>query len=153
MRIVEAVVEANAAQRARMLKKIRAALGGSEAGKTLGVLGLTYKPETDDMRDSPASAILPSLIEKGAVLRAHDPKGVEEAQRILPPGIDYCDDIYETLRHADATILMTEWNVYRGLDLARVLEMMSGRVFIDLRNVYEPREMRACGFEYVSVGR
>ena len=153
MRIVEAVVEANAAQRARMLKKIRAALGGSESGKTLGVLGLTYKPETDDMRDSPAIAILPSLMEKGAFVRAHDPKGMAEARRLLPAGIDYCDDIYETLRQADATILMTEWNAYRGLDMARVLAMMRGRVFIDLRNVYEPGEMRANGFEYVCVGR
>ena len=153
LRIVEAVIEANAAQRARMLKKIRAALGGSESGKTLGVLGLTYKPETDDMRDSPANAILPPLVEKGAAVRAHDPKGVEEAKRVLPAGIDYCDDIYETLRRADAAILMTEWNAYRGLDLARVLEMMRGRVFIDLRNVYEPSEMRALGFDYVCVGR
>ena len=153
MRIVEAVVEANAAQRARMLKKIRAALGGSESGKTLGVLGLTYKPETDDMRDSPSTAILPSLVEKGARVRAHDPKGMEEAKRLLPAGIDYCDDIYETLRQADATILMTEWNAYRGLDMVRVLETMRGRVFVDLRNVYEPGEMRACGFDYVCVGR
>ncbi len=153
MRIVEAAVEANAAQRARMLKKIRAALGGSEAGRTLGVFGLTFKPETDDMRDSPASTILPALIEKGATVRAHDPKGMEEAKRILPAGIDYCDDIYETLRGADAAILMTEWNVYRGLNPARVLEMMRGRVFIDLRNVYEPDEMRTAGFEYVCVGR
>ena len=153
LRIVEAVIEANAAQRARMLKKIRAALGGSESGKTLGVLGLTFKPETDDMRDSPASAILPSLVETGAKVRAHDPKAVEEAKRVLPPGIDYCDDIYETFRGADAAVLMTEWNAYRGLDLTRVLELMRGRVFIDLRNVYEPGEMKALGFDYVCVGR
>ena len=153
LRIVEAVIEANAAQRARMLKKIRAALGGSASGKTLGVLGLTFKPETDDMRDSPASAILPSLIETGAMVRAHDPKAVEEAKRVLPAGIDYCGDIYETFRGADAAILMTEWNAYRGLDLTRVLELMRGRVFIDLRNVYEPGEMNALGFDYVCVGR
>ena len=153
LRIVEAVIEANAAQRARMLKKIRAALGGSESGKTLGVLGLTFKPETDDMRDSPASAILPSLVETGALVRAHDPKAVEEAKRVLPAGIDYCGDIYETFRGADAAILMTEWNAYRGLDLTRVLELMRGRVFIDLRNVYEPGEMNALGFDYVCVGR
>ena len=153
LRVVEAVVEANSAQRARMLSKIRAALGGNEAGKRLGVLGLTFKPETDDMRDSPAMAILPSLVEKGAVVRAHDPKGVEEAKRLLPPGIDYCEDIYETLRRADAAILMTEWNAYRGLDMSHVLSMMRGRVFIDLRNVYEPADMRASGFDYVCVGR
>ncbi len=153
LRVVEAVIEANAAQRARMLKKIRAALGGGESGKRLGVLGLTFKPETDDMRDSPAIAILPSLIENGALVRAHDPKGVEEAKGVLPVSIDYCEDIYETLRGADAAILMTEWNAYRGLDLDRVLAMMRGQVFIDLRNVYEPAEMRASGFDYVCVGR
>ena len=153
LRIVEAVMEANAAQRVRMVKKIRVALGGSGAGRRLGVLGLTFKPETDDMRDSPAAVILPSLLEEGARVRAHDPRGMEEAKRLLPAGIDYCDDIYETLRHADATLLMTEWNVYRGLDLSRVRALMRGLVFIDLRNVYEPRDMRAAGFEYVCVGR
>ena len=152
-RIVEAVMEVNAAQRARMIGKIRAALGGSASGRTLAVLGLTFKPETDDMREAPATAILPPLIEDGARVRAHDPKGAEEAKRVLPEGIAYCGDIYDTLSGADATILMTEWNAYRGLDLARVLEGMRGRTFIDLRNVYEPREMRACGFDYVCVGR
>ena len=152
-RVVEAVMEVNAAQRARMVEKIRAALGGSASGRTLAVLGLTFKPETDDMREAPAAAILPPLVENGALVRAHDPKGVEEAKRVLPEGIVYCDDIYDTLSGADATILMTEWNAYRGLDLARVRERMRGRIFVDLRNVYEPREMRACGFDYVCVGR
>ena len=152
-RVVEAVMEVNAAQRARMVEKIRAALGGSASGRTLAVLGLTFKPETDDMREAPAAAILPPLVENGALVRAHDPKGVEEAKRVLPEGIVYCDDIYDTLSGADATILMTEWNAYRGLDLARVHERMRGRIFVDLRNVYEPREMRACGFDYVCVGR
>jgi UDPglucose 6-dehydrogenase len=152
-RIVEAVVEVNAAQKARMLKKIRAALGGNEAGKTIAVLGLTFKPETDDMRDAPALAILPTLLEKGAVVRAHDPQGAEEAKKVLPPGIDYRADIYETLTGADAVVLLTEWNAYRGLDLARVKALMRGDVFVDLRNVYEPRRMREAGFRYDSVGR
>ena len=152
-RIVEAVVEVNAAQKARMVKKIRAALGGNEAGKTIAVLGLTFKPETDDMRDAPALAILPTLLEKGAVVRAHDPQGVEEAKRVLPPGIEYCGDIYETLTGADAVVLLTEWNAYRGLDLERVKALMRGDVFVDLRNVYEPRRMREAGFRYDSVGR
>ena len=152
-RIVEAVVEVNAAQKARMLKKIRAALGGNEAGKTIAVLGLTFKPETDDMRDAPALAILPTLLEKGAVVRAHDPQGVEEAKKVLPSGIDYRADIYETLTGADAVVLLTEWNAYRGLDLARVKALMRGDVFVDLRNVYEPRRMREAGFRYDSVGR
>ena len=152
-RIVEAVVEVNAAQKARMVKKIRAALGGNEAGKTIAVLGLTFKPETDDMRDAPALAILPTLLEKGAVVRAHDPQGVEEAKRVLPPGIEYCGDIYETLTGADAVVLLTEWNAYRGLDLERVRRLMRGDVFVDLRNVYEPGRMKAAGFRYDSVGR
>ena len=152
-RIVEAVVEVNAAQKARMVKKIRAALGGNEAGKTIAVLGLTFKPETDDMRDAPALAILPTLLEKGAVVRAHDPQGVEEAKRVLPPGIEYCGDIYETLTGADAVVLLTEWNAYRGLDLERVRRLMRGDVFVDLRNVYEPARMKAAGFRYDSVGR
>lgn len=152
-RIVEAVVEVNAAQKARMVKKIRASLGGNEAGKTIAVLGLTFKPETDDMRDAPALAILPALLEKGAIIRAHDPQGAEEAKKVLPPGIEYFGDIYETLTGADAVVLLTEWNAYRGLDLERVRSLMRGDVFVDLRNVYEPARMREVGFRYDSVGR
>jgi UDPglucose 6-dehydrogenase len=152
-RIVEAVIEVNAAQKARMVKKIRAAIGGSEAGKTIGVLGLTFKPETDDMRDSPAMSILPALLDKGATVRAHDPQGMDEAREALPQGIVYCDDVYEPFADADAVVLMTEWNVYRGLDLQRAKAAMRGAVFCDLRNVYEPEQMRKAGFEYVCVGR
>ena len=152
-RVVEAVVEVNAAQRARMIRKIRKALGGSEAGKTLAVLGLTFKPETDDMRDAPALAILPTLVEKGATVRAHDPKGMDEARELLPDTITYCEDIDETFNGADAVVLMTEWNSYRGLDLHRTLSLMKGDLFIDLRNVYEPSVMKSAGFNYVGVGR
>jgi len=152
-RIVETVVEVNAAQKARMVQKIRTALGGSEAGKTIAVLGLTFKPETDDMRDSPALAILPALADKGASIRAHDPQGVEEARPLLPDSISYVDDIYETLDGADAIVLMTEWNAYRGLDMEKVKKRMKGNAFIDLRNVYEPESMKEQGFEYVCVGR
>jgi UDPglucose 6-dehydrogenase len=152
-RIVEAVIEVNAAQKARMIKKVRDALNGNEAGKTIAVLGLTFKPETDDMRDAPALSILPALIEKGAAIRAHDPQGIEEARKLLPPEVVYCHEIYETLEQADAAVLLTEWNAYRGLNLAKVKQRMRGRVFCDLRNVYEPEKMRAAGFEYVCVGR
>ncbi len=152
-RIVETVVEVNAAQKARMVQKIRAALGGSEAGKTIAVLGLTFKPETDDMRDAPALAILPALADKGATIRAHDPQGVEEARPLLPNSITYIDDIYETLENADAVVLMTEWNAYRGLDMNEVKKRMKGSAFIDLRNVYEPESMKEQGFEYVCIGR
>ena len=152
-RIVEAVVEVNAAHKARMVHKIRAALGGDEAGQTVSVLGLTFKPETDDMRDAPALSILPPLLEKGAQIRAHDPKGVDEARKLLPDSIVYVDDIYDALKGADAVVLMTEWNAYRGLDLDRVKDQMEGDVFVDLRNVYEPQLMRDHGFTYVGVGR
>jgi len=152
-RIVEAVIEVNAAQKARMIKKIRNALGGSEEGKTIAVLGLTFKPETDDMRDAPSLSILPALIDKGAVIRAHDPQGVQEARKLLPSSVIYCTETYETLDKADAVVLLTEWNAYRGLDLEVVRSRMKGRVFCDLRNVYVPEQMRAAGFVYVCVGR
>lgn len=152
-RIVEAVIEVNAAQKARMIKKIRGALGGSESGKQLGVLGLTFKPETDDMRDAPALSILPPLVEKGAKVKAHDPQGMEEARVLLPQEIAYCEDMYDVCVDADAVVLLTEWNVYRGLDLTRVKRLMRGEVFVDLRNVYERDTVQSHGFEYYSVGR
>jgi len=152
-RIVESVVEVNASQKARMVSKIREALGGSEADKTIAVLGLTFKPETDDMRDSPSLAILPALVDKGAKIKAHDPEGVNEAQKILPDSIQYMDSIEDAIEDADAIVLMTEWNQYRGLDLAKVKSMMKGNVFIDLRNVYEKELMEQHGFEYTCVGR
>ncbi len=153
LRIVEATVEVNAAQKAKMVKKIRDMLGGSETGKTIAVLGLTFKPETDDMRDSPAITILPALLEKGAILRAHDPQGMEEARKYLPANITYVNNAYEACENADAVILMTEWNQYRALHLDKLGELMKKKVFIDLRNVYEPEKLKAHGFEYTGVGR
>jgi UDPglucose 6-dehydrogenase len=152
-RIVESVVEVNASQKARMVSKIRDALGGSEAHKTIAVLGLTFKPETDDMRDSPSLAILPALADKGAIIRAHDPEGMEEAKTLLPDNIQYLDSIYETFENADAVVLMTEWNQYRGLDLEKVKSLMKGNAFVDLRNVYEKDTMEQLGFSYHCVGR
>jgi UDPglucose 6-dehydrogenase len=154
LRIVEAAVEANSAQKAKMVKKIRDMLGGSEAGKTIAVLGLTFKPETDDMRDSPAITILPALLEKGAIIRAHDPQGMEEAKRYLPEeGIVYTNNAYDACSGADAVILMTEWNQYRALNLEKLGNIMQTKVFIDLRNVYEPAVLKNAGFEYTGVGR
>ncbi|MCI5218571.1 MAG: UDP-glucose/GDP-mannose dehydrogenase family protein [Candidatus Electrothrix sp. LOE2] len=153
LRIVEAAVEVNAAQKARMVKKIRDALGGSEAGKTLAVLGLTFKPETDDMRDAPALTILPALLEKGATVRAHDPKGMEEAKKYLPKDVEYVNGAYEACEGADAVILMTEWNQYRALDFEKLKEEMKTPIFIDLRNVYDPDSLKNAGFSYVGVGR
>ena len=152
-RIIESVVEVNAAQRRRMIAKIRNALGGNEAGKVIAVLGLTFKPETDDVREAPSLAILPPLIEHGARIRATDPQGIEEARAHLPGSVEYVGDVYETLDGADAVVLLTEWNAYRGLDLEEVLRRMRGNVFVDLRNVYEPVTMRTLGFEYTCVGR
>ena len=152
-RIVEAVIEVNEAQKARMIDKIRTALGGSENGKTLAVLGLAFKPETDDMRDAPALSILPKLVENGARIHAHDPQAMPEAKMLLPESVLYFDEIYAALAGADAAVLMTEWNAYRGMDLERIKKTMRGNVFIDLRNVYEPELMRAAGFDYFCVGR
>jgi len=153
VRIVEAAVEVNAAQKARMVKKIRDMLGGSEAGKTVAVLGLTFKPETDDMREAPAATILPALLEKGARIKAHDPKGMEEAKKYLPDGIEYVENGYKACDGADAVILMTEWNQYRALDLVKIKQIMKDPVFIDLRNVYDPATMKELGFRYIGVGR
>jgi UDPglucose 6-dehydrogenase len=153
VRIVEAAVEVNAAQKARMVKKIRDMLGGSESGKTIAVLGLTFKPETDDMREAPAATILPALLEKGARIKAHDPKGMEEAKQYLPEGIEYVENSYDACEGADAVVLMTEWNQYRALDLDKIKEIMKDPVFIDLRNVYDPKTMKEIGFRYMGVGR
>lgn len=152
-RTVEAAVEVNAAQKARMVQKIRVAMNSELAGKKICVLGLTFKPETDDMRDAPALAILPPLIDKGAVIVAHDPEGMEEAKKVLPESITYADDMYTATRGADAVVLMTEWNQYRGMDLAKIRNHMRGGIFIDLRNVFERRQMEQSGFDYFCVGR
>ncbi|MFK8067343.1 MAG: UDP binding domain-containing protein, partial [Gammaproteobacteria bacterium] len=107
----------------------------------------------DDMRDSPALSILPTLIEKGATINAHDPKGMEEAKELLPDSVNYFDDIMTTIENADAVVLMTEWNTYRGMDLKKLREKMKGNAFIDLRNVYESDQMQKAGFDYHCVGR
>ena len=152
-RIVQAVIDVNSAQKARMIDKIRQALGGTEQGKRIAILGLTFKPETDDMRDAPSLTILPALMDKGATIYAHDPQGAEVAAPLLPAGVIYCDDIFTAIKGADAIVLMTEWNQYRGLDLGKVISVMDGNVFVDLRNVYERGQMNDAGFEYYCVGR
>jgi UDPglucose 6-dehydrogenase len=151
-RIVETVVEVNSAQKARMIRKIREALGGDETGKTIAVLGLAFKPETDDMREAPSLTILPALVEKGAKVHAHDPQA-EGAARQLMPELHYFNDPYDACRDADAVVLMTEWNQYRALDFEKIKSMLKRPVFIDLRNVYDPRTMADLGFSYTGVGR
>lgn len=151
-RIVEAVVEVNAAQKARMVKKIKNALG-EVSGKKIAVLGLTFKPETDDMRDSPALSIIPPLLDKGAEIHAHDPQGIEEAKPLLSESVFYHDSIDDMVKEADALVLMTEWNEYRSLNLAKIKASMAGDVFVDLRNVYERDAAEKVGFSYYAVGR
>jgi UDPglucose 6-dehydrogenase len=152
MEIAEAAARANDKQRARMVEKIREALGGSLRGTRLGVLGLSFKPNTNDLRDAPALDIIPKLQEEGAEVRAYDPAGMEEARKLLPT-VTLCANAYETAAGADALILMTEWNQFRNLDLERIKGSLKRPVFVDLRNVYEPAHMTALGFRYTSVGR
>ena len=150
--IVETVLRVNEARKRRMADKIAAACGGSLAGKSLAVLGLTFKPNTDDMRDSPSLAFLPALREAGATIRAFDPEGMDEAKRLMPELV-YCQDAYQTMEGADALILVTEWNEFRALDLDRVKRLMRRPLVIDLRNIYNLAEMTAAGLTYHSIGR
>jgi len=150
--VVETVVAVNEARKRRMADKIAAACGGSLAGKTLAVLGLTFKPNTDDMREAPSLAILPRLIAAGACIRAFDPEGMDEAKELMPE-IVYCRDAYQTMEGADALVLLTEWNEFRGLDLGRVKRLLASPLVIDLRNIYQPQEMAAAGLSYLSIGR
>ncbi|MEE2970083.1 MAG: UDP-glucose/GDP-mannose dehydrogenase family protein [Pseudomonadota bacterium] len=150
--IVESVVEVNDARKARMANKIIAACGGSVDGKTIAVLGVTFKPNTDDMRDSPSLDIIPALQKAGATVRAFDPQGQEEAEKMLD-GVEWCDDAYAPVENADCLAIVTEWNEFRALDLKRVKGLMNKAVMVDLRNIYKPQEMRAAGFEYYSIGR
>ena len=150
--IVETVVQVNEARKSRMADKIIAACGGMVAGKTIAVLGLTFKPNTDDMRDSPSLAILPRLAAAGAAIRAFDPAGIDEARNLMPDFL-YCDDAYAAAEGADALVLLTEWNEFRALDLARIGRLLAEPLVIDLRNIYQPAEMAAAGLGYVSIGR
>jgi UDPglucose 6-dehydrogenase len=150
--IVETVLRVNEARKRRMADKIAAACGGNLAGKSLAVLGLTFKPNTDDMRDAPSLEILPRLIAAGARIRAFDPEGMDEAKKLIPQLV-YCRDAYQTMEGADALILLTEWNEFRGLDLGRVRDLLASPLVIDLRNIYQPQEMTAAGFSYLSIGR
>ncbi len=152
LRIIETVVDINNKRKRAMADKIIAACGGSVKDKTLAILGVTFKPNTDDMRDSPSLDILPALQEAGASLRAFDPAGMHEAEKMLP-GILWCETAYETMGGADALIIITEWNEFRALDLKRVKGLLKSPVLIDLRNVYEPDMMAKAGFDYSCVGR
>ena len=149
--IVNAVIEVNCQQRAAMVPKIEKLVGDLK-GKSIAVLGLAFKPETDDMREAPSVDIIKGLIERGATVRAFDPVAMPEAAKILP-GIVYAEDEYVAVTGADALIFVTEWNQFRALDMKRVRDLMSSPKIADLRNIYEPAAMRELGFDYVGVGR
>ncbi len=151
MEIARVAAGVNERQRARMVDKIREALGGL-TGKTIGLLGLSFKPNTNDLREAPALAIAQRLLSEGAVVRVYDPEAMEEGTRILAGAIA-CHDAYDAAQEADALILVTEWNQFRNLDLDRIRSVLRQPLFIDLRNVYEPDRMAALGFHYISVGR
>jgi UDPglucose 6-dehydrogenase len=150
--LVSAVDQVNAQQRQRMVEKIESVLDGDVAGKTIGILGLAFKPNTDDMREAPALAIITALQERGAKIKAYDPVAMPVAQQILHD-VEYCLDAYATCAGSDALVLVTEWNQFRGLDLERVHTLLQTPVVVDLRNVYEPETMKRLGFKYAAVGR
>lgn len=152
LKIVRGVIEANTAQRERMIVKIEHALRGV-GGKTLGILGLSFKPNTNDVRESPALYIIQGLIDRGGNIRVFDPAAMQDARRVLGQSVTYCNDAYEVANGADAVVLITEWNQFRNLDLGRVKGLLKHPVFVDLRNVYETERMRKNGFDYYSVGR
>jgi UDPglucose 6-dehydrogenase len=149
--IVDAVIEVNQRQGERMLNKI-SELVGKLSGKAIAVLGLAFKPETDDMREAPAVGIIRSLVDGGAKVRAYDPVAMSEAKKLLPD-IDYAEDEYAAVTGADALVFVTEWNQFRALDLARIRDLMATPKVADLRNIYDPDDMKELGFEYVGVGR
>jgi len=152
LRIVETVAAVNDARKQRMAEKIIAACGGSVEGRTIAILGLTFKPNTDDMRDAPSLAIVPALQAAGATVRAFDPEGMGEAKAMLT-GVHWCDNAYQTADGADVLAVLTEWNEFRALDLARLKALLRQPVICDLRNIYNPSQMAAAGFRYSSVGR
>ncbi len=152
LQLVEAVVKVNAARKKAMADKIIKACGGSVRDKIIGVLGLAFKPNTDDMRDAPSLDIIPALQENGAVIRAYDPESMDEARDLLP-GIAYCDGPYDVAKGADALVILTEWDQFRALDFNRIKMDMASANMVDLRNIYGPEEMASLGFSYTGIGR
>jgi UDPglucose 6-dehydrogenase len=152
-RLIETVVAVNDARKASMASRIAAACGGSVRGRRIAVLGLTFKPETDDMREAPSLTIVPRLVEDGARVTAYDPEGMEQARPLLPPTVSFARDALSAASGADALVLITEWNEFRAISPARLKAAMAGDVVVDLRNVWDPAAMRQAGFRYSSIGR
>ncbi|HQT52681.1 MAG TPA: UDP binding domain-containing protein, partial [Phenylobacterium sp.] len=151
VRLIETTVEINDARKKAMSGKVAKALDGDLTGKTVGVLGLTFKPNTDDMRDAPALDILPALQALGAKVQAYDPEG-EEAKHMLKD-VDFKSDAYEAATGADVLVIITEWDQFRALDLDRIKGLMKTPTLVDLRNIYKPEDIRSRGFKYASIGR
>ena len=152
LRIVETVVAINDQRKRAMARKVIAACGGSVRGKTIALLGLTFKPNTDDMRDAPSLMLIPALQDNGAKIRAYDPEGMGQAKAMLD-NVEFAQSAYAAIEGADALVLVTEWDAFRALDLAKIRTLLKFPVVVDLRNVYRPDEMAHLGFTYVSVGR
>jgi UDPglucose 6-dehydrogenase len=152
LRIVEAVLNVNETRKRAMARKVAAALGGNLRGKTIAVLGLAFKPNTDDMREAPSIPLITALIDQGAVVRAYDPESMQQARGELPD-IQYCADAYLCAKGADALVIVTEWEQFRALDLKRLKAELKQPIVVDLRNIYRPDEMAAYGFTYDSIGR
>jgi UDPglucose 6-dehydrogenase len=152
LRIVEAVTAVNEQRKRAMARKVVAALDGSVRGKTVAVLGLTFKPNTDDTRDSPAIPLITALSDLGAKVRGYDPAGMEQAKPLLP-AVHYCDSAYSAAEGADVVVIATEWEQFRALDLARLKRLMTQPVIVDLRNIYRASDMKRAGFRYAAIGR
>jgi len=152
IQIVDAVVKVNEARKRKMGRKVLHELGDSPRGKTVALLGLTFKPNTDDMRDAPSLAVAQSLIDAGVAVRAYDPEGMEAAKAMLP-GVTFATDAYDAARDADAVVIVTEWDAFRALDLQRLRQVMAAPVLVDLRNVYDRGAVEGAGYRYVAVGR
>jgi UDPglucose 6-dehydrogenase len=143
----------NDARKSSMAMRVISACGGSVRRKTIGVLGLTFKPETDDMRESPALPIISRLVGDGASIRAFDPQGMDQARTLLPESVAYCRDALDAAAGADVVILITEWNEFRAISPMRLKDAMRGFVLVDLRNAWDPIAMRHAGFDYHGIGR
>jgi UDPglucose 6-dehydrogenase len=152
LRIVESVVKVNEARKRAMGRKVVQALGGDARGRTVALLGLTFKPNTDDMRDAPSLSIVQALQDAGASVRGYDPEGIEQARPMMPD-VAYFDTPYAAAADADAVVLVTEWDVLRALDLKRLAREMAQPVFVDLRSVYPPEEVEAAGLRWFGIGR
>jgi UDPglucose 6-dehydrogenase len=152
VKLIETTVQVNAARKQAMAGRVIAACGGSVKGLTVAVLGVTFKPNTDDMRESPSLDLVPGLQKAGARIRAYDPEGMEEAKKLLKD-VAWCDSAYDAMTGADCLVVLTEWNQFRALDVRRMRQLLKRRLIVDLRNVYSPQDMAASGFEYHGIGR